>query len=107
MSEKKTSRTYAQQLQRIAAFLESKPEFELDFTHGHLLSFYTKDNFVAAVKAIGSSTKKYGEGEYANLEITPVAFPELKLSIQRSSVCRKVVKFECEPLFSEEEVEAL
>lgn len=108
MSEPKvTSRTYAEKLRRIATYLDSRDEFELDYEHSSSLSFYSKDKFVDAVKAIGSSKKTYGEGEYASLFVTPRAFPELKLSIQRDKVCHKVVKFECEPLFSGEELENL
>lgn len=107
MSDIKNTRDYAAKLRRVADFLDSRPEFEIDWEFSEQLSFYSKDKFVAAVKALGSAKKTYTEGEHGNLIVTPEAFPEFSIRIQRSSVCRKVVKFECDPLFSEDEVEAL
>jgi hypothetical protein len=105
-------------LRSLADFLDSRPVFELESgmsiltsytekttSYGYI-SFYDRDTFVAAVKAIGSATKHYTDGDYPKLEVVVDAFP-LKLSIARDKVCRKVVTFECDPLFSEEEVRNL
>lgn len=102
-----TSRVYAEKLRKIADFLDSRPVFELEYDQSKTISFWSKDKFVNAVKAIGNATKTYDEGEHSSLYITPVEFPDLKLSIMRSSVCKKIVKFECEPLFSDSELESL
>lgn len=83
-----------------AMFLEKKG------TIGMSLDYYSKEKFVDAVKAVGSATKEYTEGEYSQLQVTAKAFP-LTVSISRDKVCKRVVKFECEPLFSNEELETL
>ena len=111
------TREYAVELRKIADFLDSRPEFEI----GHFFfspkttyskfyahaSYDDKQVFVAAVKALGDYTKKYtGNTDYSKLEVTAKAYP-LELSIPRDKVCKKIVTFDCEPLFSESEIEAL
>ncbi len=99
-----------------ADFLESRPDFDTEGCVSVLdgykesphvyVNFYDRDKFVAAVKALGNATKKYTDGDYPKLEVTADAFP-IKLSISRDKVCKKTVTFDCEPLFSEEEVRSL
>ena len=108
------TREYAVELRKIADFLDSRPEFEIFlmilFTYSKFYahaSYDDKQVFVAAVKALGDSTKKYtGNTDYSKLEVTAKAYP-LELSIPRDKVCKKIVTFDCEPLFSESEIEAL
>ena len=106
----KDTRELAEVLRNTAAFLDSIDNFETDglfcIVDTPSLTYYERDKFVAGVKAVGDATKSYGSGEYANLNVTAKAFP-FKLTISRDRVCRKVVKFECDPLFSAEEIEAL
>ncbi len=114
-----TTRDLAATLRRIASYLSTIPEFDVEscvsimsggtitapcpYVH---IPIWDRDKFVAAVKAIGNSKKVYTDEPYANLEVTADAFP-IKLSIARDKVCKKEVKYTCEPLFSEDEVEAL
>jgi hypothetical protein len=111
------TRELAVELRIFADYLDSRPEFNngtLIFfpktTYGEQymhMSYDDKPQFVEAVKALGNSTKKYtGDSDYAKLEVQAKDYP-LKINISRDKVCRKVVKFECDPLFSEEEIEAL
>lgn len=106
-------RTLANTLREVAQYLDSVDDFELESifvadNKGNLgIHFFSKEEFVKAVKAVGSSKKTYGEGEYGDLRVSPNSFPSLSLRIPRSAVCKKVVKFECEPLFSEAELEKL
>lgn len=107
----KNTRELAEVLRQTANYLDSISSFELEgiFTIcGELpaLSYYSKDKFVEAVKAMGNSKKAYDTGEFANLNVTAMEFP-FKVQISRDKVCRKVVKFECDPLFSAEELETL
>ena len=112
------TREVATLLRNFADFLDSRPEFNTEsvvsamqhypeelglYTH---IGFWDKDKFVAAVKAIGSSTKAYTDGDYPTLVVTANGFP-IELSISRDKVCKKTVTFDCEPLFSEEEVRSL
>ena len=111
------TRELAVELRIFADYLDSRPEFNngtLIFfpktTYGKQfmsLSYDDKSQFVEAVKALGNSTKKYtGDSDYAELKVRAKDYP-LEITISRDKVCRKVVKFECDPLFSEEEFEAL
>lgn len=109
------TREYTKHLREIADFLDAREEFEFemgvvaDYSKSApitTLSFYDKEKFVAAAKIVGSADKSVGEGDYATFYLHSKNAP-LKLSIQRDKVCRKTVKFECEPLFSSEEVAAL
>jgi hypothetical protein len=111
------TRELAVELRIFADYLDSRPEFNngtLIFfpktTYGEqsmYLNYGDKSQFVEAVRALGSSTKKYtGDSDYAELKVRAKDYP-LEIAISRDKVCRKVVKFECDPLFSEEEFEAL
>lgn len=109
------TRKLAEALRNAATYFDSLDNFDVESyamviekKEGVTFSigFYTKDKFVTAVKALGNVTKLYTEGEYSQLVVTARDFP-VSVSIQRDKVCKKVVKFECEPLFSVEELEEL
>jgi hypothetical protein len=106
------SRTLSKQLRTVADFLDSVPGFEnVEYTSvvGEKTSihFSDKEAFVAAAKAIGPSTKDFSDtGEYATFYLVSNVAP-LKLAISRDRVCRKTVKYECEPLFSQDELQTL
>jgi hypothetical protein len=110
----KSSKEMAQRLRTIAEFLEDKDEFPMDFYGGYLsptdgkfsISFEDKKKFTQAVKSIGSAAKHYTEGDHSKLVISADYAP-IELNISRDKVCKKVVRYDCEPLFSPEEVEAL
>jgi hypothetical protein len=99
----------ASNLRKLARYLEERPEFDANyiFTNdlGHNMQFYEKELYVTAAKSLGSATKKYTSTD--DLEISPKAFPSLKLSIPRDKVCKKTVVYDCEALFSADEVEEL
>lgn len=110
---------FADELRKLADYLYSRPELEISsatFTEFYkdkkvqsALHFYDREQFVAAVKTLGSAKKEYTspESDYSQLKVTPENYPALSLYIARDKVCRKVTKYECEPLFSTDEVEAL
>ncbi len=114
------SEKIAQMLRDFASFLDAQPEMDwescvsLRVHQGQLddanpyfyIPFYDKEKFIAAVKILGNSTKHYTDGEYSKLEVTAKDFP-IKLSIPSDKVCRKIVTYDCEALFSDEEVESL
>lgn len=97
-----TSHEYARELQKTAAILLNRPE--IAFPHGPYLyeSYYDKEQFLEAVRAMGSGAKKFTEHDF---RFTPTDTC-ITMCISRSKVCRKVQeeKWECEPLLSEEEV---
>jgi hypothetical protein len=64
----------------------------------------TKQELLAVIRAIGGKfTKTIGTGEYAYITLVPDRAPELRINISRDRVCRKIVKWECEPLLLPEE----
>src|SRR5580698_7221622 len=107
---KKTTRELATELRMYADFLDSKPEFNTtcgaNLYSDMSIGFYDKEEFVAAAKALGNAKKSYTDGEYAQFSLTSTEAP-VRISISRDKVCTKKVIFECEPLFSPEEVETL
>lgn len=109
------SRDYAKHLRVLAEFLDERAEFEFEYgsttAYGKIapsttLSFYDKEKFVVAAKAIGNAEKEVQEGDYAQFYLVSKNVP-LKLGIARDRVCKKTVKFDCEPLFSAEELALL
>ena len=100
------TREAAKKLREIADFLDSRPTFSLEYFNPGFFSFYDKAQFVAAAKAIGDATKITEEGEYANFNLKSKHAP-ITLVIPRDKVCHKTVKYECEPLFTSEEMESL
>jgi hypothetical protein len=110
----KTKRELVQELRNAANALDLIPEdFQLEAEHAMLindvlsLSFYSKEKFVAAVKTLGNVTKTYTDGEYAELIVESDTVPKIRLRISRDKVCTKKVVYDCEALFSAEEVESL
>jgi hypothetical protein len=105
----------AEGLRRVASFLDSRPTFDLDgsvyvtnsehFQEARLY-FYEKEKFIAISKIFGTAVKKVTEGEYAEFTLKSSVGP-VSVSISRDKVCKKVVKFECDPLFTAEEINAL
>lgn len=110
----KSSKEMAQRLRAIAEFLEDHDEFSVKDNGGYLstfdgkfgITFDSKETFVQAVKSIGSAAKHYTDGDWGKLVISADYAP-IELSISRDKVCKKTVTYDCEPLFSPEEVEAL
>jgi hypothetical protein len=97
-----TSHEYAQKLQETVAFLLDHSEVELGVGLSiPVYMFGEKDRFLTAAKAFGSGAKNVDDNY---MRFTP-AGTVLVLTIERSSVCRKVQeeKWECEPLLSQTE----
>ena len=109
----KNSHEVALRMKQVADYLLARDAFNVQngvFTSSYngkvAFTFDDKANFVEAVKIIGDATKNYTTGDYAYLEVK-AAYAPIELKISRDKVCRKVVKFECEPMFSAEELETL
>lgn len=114
---KMNTRELATFLRSTADYLDSVPEFEAEsvfqIVPNHTkkipqagLSFWDKDKFIEAVKALGNATKSYDTSDYPYLRVTAVAFP-FQVNISRDKVCKKIVTYDCGPLFSTEEVNSL
>ena len=109
----KDSHEFAVRMKQIADYLLARDSFKItrcavisDYDGKFSMTFDDKEEFVKAVKIVGDAKKSYTDGDYSYLQVEAVYAP-IELKISRDKVCKKVVKFECEPLFSEEEVEAL
>jgi hypothetical protein len=100
------TREYAVELRKAADFLDTRPAFELEsYEKGTTrFTFWDKALFVAAAKALGNAKKEYTP--YDDLRLTSTQ-AKVVLSIARDKVCRKIVTFECDPLFTPEEEKEL
>ena len=67
----------------------------------------TKEELIAAIKAIGGKWIKTMPGdqsdEYSTVHVNSVDFAPLKLHIYRNRVCHKTVTWDCEPFLSPED----
>lgn len=100
------SHEYAEERRKQAEFLLSKPAFKMPGSVTKLfICFYGKEQFVEAVKALGTGKKEYNHND---LDFIPDG-TEIVLSISRSQVCKLVspAVYDCEPLLSREEEDAL
>lgn len=101
------SHEYARELQKTVDHLLARPEVELENYAApyQFLSFYDKDKFIAAARAMGSGKKEFSRDE---LKFRPDGTCII-MSIGRDKVCRLVqeAKYECEPILSSYEVEEL
>jgi hypothetical protein len=104
-----TSHEYAQRLQQLGDFLLSRPEFDAGGSPHIFLSFYNKDKFLPAVKALGAGTKEFTTGSWPEVVFKPTGADEIKVSVPRDKVCHKVqdAVWECEPLLSAGEIEQI
>jgi hypothetical protein len=103
-----TSRDYANRLRQLADWFDQRPEFPLPVDEGKMYDFFhygnDKDGFLAAVRSLGSGAKEFSNDDVKFLPKIGEAF-HFVLDAARSTVCRKVQeeKWECDPLFSQEE----
>jgi len=100
-----TSHEFAVEIQEAADYLLSRPEFDVATRRTTLyLGWYydEKEKFLAAVKALGPGKKKYTSSD---VEYHVKQGADIQISVNRSTVCRKVQEemWECEPLLSPEE----
>lgn len=103
------SHEYAKRMKEIAEFLLARPEFPM--AHGPMIfhTYYEKEPFVAAVKALGSGKKTHTTGMYPEVQFVSTLCPEINIAIPRDKVCRLVreAEYDCEPFLSPEEDAAL
>ena len=99
------SHAYAKAIIQAAEFILSQPEFDTESgTPGLCLGWYwSKESFLAVVRALGAGKKEYSDSDLRYTVDTHGA--NIWLTIPRDKVCRKVqeAKWECEPLLSPEE----
>lgn len=104
------SHEYALELKKAAEFLLSRPRLDKMATYTEVpsiyLTYYSKEEFIAAVRAMGAGEKQIDDSE---VTFIPRGAPVLRLSAARSLCCRKIQdeKWECEPLLSDDETAAL
>jgi len=102
------TREYAEGLRKIADFLDSRPEFSLPkySKAWQLFTYYDKEEFTNAAKALGDAKKTFTSEPYAEFRLESKT-GLITLGISRDRVCKKTITYECEPLFSEEEIEKI
>lgn len=104
---KKSSHEYARNLQKLAEWLLARPEFEIgryDTRSFTIFSYYDKDQFLAAVRALGAGKKKFTDRE-VQFEIE-LPFAEIRVDAPRDKVCRLIrpAEYECDPFLSDSEL---
>ena len=104
------SHEFAKRLHEIADFLLSRPEFKTAGTPFIFQSYYDKDEFLAAVKAVGSG-KKSEENYTSHPDICfePTGAPEITLRIAKNKLCVLVqpAVYDCVPFLSQAEEASL
>ena len=108
------TRELAIELRKQAILLDSKPVIDIEGgvyisktpTPRLQLNFYSKESFLKAAKNFGNTKKDTTEGTYAEFHLISNDGPVM-LSVLRDKVCKQTVVYDCEPLFSTEEVDAL
>lgn len=98
------SHEYAKRQQEVSEYLLNKPAFDIPNymdRKEYLWYMFEKENFVAAVKALGPGTKEIGT-EY--VEYHPDDAP-LYIKIERNAVCKLVrpAEYDCEPFLKPED----
>lgn len=97
----KTSHDYAQELKRIADELLARPQFLVP-NHSTVIHLNHKPEMLAAVKALGSGEKKYGDYFF---DFVPAFSGQSNLSITilKNELCRKIqdAVWECDPLLAD------
>ena len=99
-----TNSDYAETLEQFAAIMRAN-----DTLKQPMLGIFcdTKEDLVSAIKAIGGKWIKRMPlddlNEYGTIRIESVDFAPLFLHIYRNKVCRKTVKWDCEPFLSPED----
>ena len=63
----------------------------------------TKEQVIATIKAIGGKFTKHEGVTTDYMEYRSVKIPNVRISICRDRVCRKIVTYDCEPLFSHDD----
>lgn len=106
-----TSHELADQLQILADWLKSKPEFKTATAQPWLLlsEFYDKDTFLAAVRAAKPGTK--GDGfDHETLRFTPNTGSTVRfnLDIKRDKICTLITPaqpavYDCTPMLADHE----
>ena len=104
-----TSHEYAKKMQELAEFLLARPEFEAEGRPFVYLYYYQKEPFLAAIRAIGAGEKEWTDTE---IRFKPKGIPEdtaMQIYAPRDKLCKLVraAEYDCEPLLSPGEVEAL
>jgi len=105
-----TSHDYARTLKEAAEFFLAKPAFDIDAPRAYSYTyfrFYNKEQFITAVKALGSGKK---EGDERDIEFQVKAGNvEITIAAPRNTVCRllRPAEYDCDPFLSPEEEKEL
>jgi hypothetical protein len=98
MSERLTNKEFAAQLRRLADKWETLPEMiPRPFMR---LYCYTKDEARTILRAFGGHFSKSTDGEEYMIFTHETG---LSIQLPRSSVCKRIVTWDCQPLLSPEE----
>lgn len=104
-----TSHEYVKRLREIADYLETRPAFTLSDwkgeSAGRLDYYFDKEEFLAAVRALGSGKKSVETDSLGQPKVVFTSGP-VQVLIEQDKVCRIIeparpAVYDCEPLLSE------
>lgn len=102
----KTKEEAVKGLLEMAGRLDAMDKLPIDAHHFTVVGyFYSKESLVKALRDIGGSWTKEimdADKEYSRINMVHKTLPII-LVISRDMVCRKILRYECEPMFSPEE----
>ena len=99
------SHEYSKELQQLAKYLLTKPEFEVPSSESkqYFWYLYDKEGFIGAVKALGAGRKDMGD-QY--VDFSPKDAPiNFMVRVEREQVCKLVrpAEYDCEPFLKPED----
>jgi hypothetical protein len=100
-----TNLELAGSLRALADMYERNAEAELIKPMLYVFA-HSKGEAIAIIKAVGGKFKKHmglDNDPYSQITFKSERIPGLTVQIARDKVCRKTVKWECEPLLSPED----
>lgn len=104
------SYNFADNLEKLAAFLRSKPEFETGTEKVYaFFSYYDKEQFLSAVKATGTGKKEFTDSQIYFYPAINGAAIHVRIEAPRNTVCRLVQEavYDCEPFLAEKDEKEL
>ncbi len=106
--QKLTRQEFIQGLRALADRMEEVPELEIPTYTQFYISTYEKTDLLSKIRQFGGTWKK--SLSWGETEVTlDSAHMPVRLSIPRDKVCKKIVTWDCEPMFSpadEQELDA-
>lgn len=100
-----TNKEYADQLRAIADKYETSENENAPRSETFYLFLYTKQQVMDSIRMFGGKWIKSfsGSDQHQEMILKHSTLP-LRISVPRSLVCKRTITYDCEPLFSENDI---